>query len=161
MCINKKMIMAPATKKVATKKMAIKKISLLVLMMFIVSESLAFAAPPAGKNRQFTRIYTAAMDNSQKPPAKRKEYHKRRELHDKARDALRSGRIVSLGVIRRSVRQNFKGRILDVRLIEPRQQGRPYMYDLKLLQKDGKLVFIRVNARNGQIINVKGRKRRK
>lgn len=133
------------------------------LTALVISDAAVYAAPPdeKGKDRQAKRKKSPAVERSLIPPSQRKNKVKRPAHHDRAREELRSGRIISLGVIRRSIRKNFKGRILDVRLIEPRQSGRPYMYDLKLLQGDGKLVFIRVNARNGRIVNVKGKEKRK
>lgn len=75
-----------------------------------------------------------------------------------ARDALQSGRIKSLGVIRQRVKQSFPGKIVDVRLLEPRRKSKPYIYKVKLLRKDGKLLELKINAANARIIGVKGNK---
>lgn len=75
---------------------------------------------------------------------------------DAARDAMRSGRIVSLSVIRRQVRQSFPGKIVDVRLQEPNRPNRPYIYVVKVLRKDGKLLFLNVNGTTAKIMSVKG-----
>lgn len=76
--------------------------------------------------------------------------------HDKARDAMKSGRIVSLSVIRQRVQQSFPGKIVDVRLIEPKRNNWPYMYLVKVLRKDGKLLVVKINATNAEIVGVKG-----
>jgi len=76
--------------------------------------------------------------------------------HDKARDALKSGHIVSLSVIRKRIKQSFPGKIVDVRLIDPKKKNQPYMYIVKLLRKDGKLLELKINATNATIVSVKG-----
>ncbi|NOZ41933.1 MAG: hypothetical protein GXP02_02015 [Alphaproteobacteria bacterium] len=81
---------------------------------------------------------------------------KQRYRYNKARKALRSGRIVSLSVIRRRIRQSFPGKIVDVRLQEPRGENRRYIYIVKLLRKDGRLLVLRINAANARIISVRG-----
>ncbi len=75
-----------------------------------------------------------------------------------ARDALKSGRIVSLGVIRKRVKQSFPGKIVDVRLLEPKRNNTPYFYKVKVLRKDGKLLELKINAGNAKIVGVKGNK---
>ncbi len=76
--------------------------------------------------------------------------------HDKARDAMKSGRIVSLSVIRQRIQQSFPGKIVDVRLIEPKKNNRPYIYLVKVLRKDGRLLVVKINAANAEIVAVKG-----
>jgi len=77
--------------------------------------------------------------------------------HNRARDALKSGRIVSLSIIRGMIRKRFSGKIIDVLLIEPEWEGRPYIYKVKLLQENGRLLMLRLNASNAQIVSVRGR----
>lgn len=76
--------------------------------------------------------------------------------HNRARDALKSGRIVALSVIRQRVRQSFPGKIVDVRLLEPKKKNKAYLYMVKVLRKDGKLIVIKVNASTAKIITVRG-----
>ncbi len=100
---------------------------------------------------------TPVQDSLIRPTAKRpnpvtdKVYRQ-----DRARDAMRSGRIVSLSVIRKRIRQSFPGRIVDVRLLEPKNKNLPYIYMVKVLRKDGKLLMLRINAANAKIVSVKG-----
>gem|GEM_PF-4555944 len=78
--------------------------------------------------------------------------------HDRARDAMKSGRIVSLSVIRSTIKQRYPGRIVDVQLIEPRNNSGQIFYNVKVLTGQGKLMNVRLNARNGNITNVKGQR---
>lgn len=75
---------------------------------------------------------------------------------DKAREAMRLGHIVSLSVIRKQVRQSFPGKIIDVRLLEPKNKKLPYIYRVKVLRKDGKLLIVNLNAATARIVGVKG-----
>lgn len=76
--------------------------------------------------------------------------------HDDARERVRAGDIVSLSVIRRTVRKKYPGRIVDVRLLVPKRAGINYLYDVRVLTKAGKLLSIKVDAKNARIIDVKG-----
>ncbi|WP_339863639.1 hypothetical protein [Paremcibacter congregatus] len=91
-----------------------------------------------------------------RPPAKKNPIANQIYRHDRARDALQSGRIVSLSVIRSKIRQSFPGKIIDVRLLEPKKKSRPYLYMVKVLRKDGKLLMVKVNAATAEIVGVKG-----
>lgn len=76
--------------------------------------------------------------------------------HDRAREAVKSGKIVSLSVIRNKVRQNYPGKIVDVRLFEPKGKKGQHMYDVRVLTKQGKVLVITVNAKNAKVVKVKG-----
>lgn len=102
--------------------------------------------------KQYTKPATV------KQPVQKRTIQKQYYRQNTARDALKSGRIVSLGVIRQRVQQSFPGKIVDVRLQEPRSNNRNYMYMVKVLRKDGKLLELKINAANGSIISVKGNK---
>lgn len=93
-----------------------------------------------------------------KPPARRDVTRSRTYRQNTARQALKSGRIVSLAVIRARVRQSFPGKIVDVRLLEPKNNKRPYIYKVKVLRKDGKLLELKINAADARIVGVKGNK---
>jgi len=95
-------------------------------------------------------------DHIIRPRDRREKFLKKKFRHNTARKALESGRIVSLSVIRGRIRQSFPGKIVDVRLLEPRGDNRPYIYAVKLLRKDGRLLLLRVNAANARIISVRG-----
>ena len=93
-----------------------------------------------------------------KPKTKRDNIRRYNYRQNTARDALKSGRIVSLGVIRKRIRQSFPGKIVDVRLLEPKRKNALYFYKVKVLRKDGKLLELKVNAATAQIVGVKGNK---
>ena len=76
--------------------------------------------------------------------------------HDQARDALRSGNILSLSVIRKAVQSEYPGKIVDVRLLIPKRRGINYLYDVRVLTDAGKLLSVKIDAKNARIIDVKG-----
>jgi len=104
----------------------------------------------------FQKTPARKQDHSVRPRDRREKFLKKKFRHNTARKALESGRIVSLSVIRGRIRQSFPGKIVDVRLLEPRGDNRPYIYVVKLLRKDGRLLLLRVNAANARIISVRG-----
>ena len=76
--------------------------------------------------------------------------------HDQARDAVRSGNILSLSIIRKAVSKEYPGRIVDVRLLVPKREGINYLYDVRVLTKAGKLLSVKVDAKSAKIVDVKG-----
>jgi len=95
-------------------------------------------------------------DSLIKPEVRRGPISNKIYRQDKAREAMKSGRIVSLSVIRKQVQKNFPGKIIDVRLFEPKNKNLPYIYRVKVLRKDGKLLILNLNAATAQIVGVKG-----
>lgn len=93
-----------------------------------------------------------------RPNVRRPVVRERNYRQNTARQALKSGHIVSLSVIRKRVKQSFPGKIVDVRLLEPKRNNRTYIYKVKVLRKDGKLLELKINAANAQIVSVKGNK---
>ena len=118
--------------------------------------SFALAAP---QDRNLFKKYIAFQnkrqpaENSLVRPTKRPNPAWRQNT---AREAMQSGRIVSLSVIRNRVYQSFPGKIIDVRLLEPKRNNQSYIYKVKLLRSNGKLLVVRLNAANAQIVSVKG-----
>ena len=76
--------------------------------------------------------------------------------HDQARDAVRSGKILSLSVIRKAVQSEYPGKIVDVRLLVPKREGINYLYAVRVLTDAGKLLSVKINAKNAKIMDVKG-----
>ena len=66
--------------------------------------------------------------------------------HDQARDAVRSGNILSLSVIRKAVQSEYPGKIVDVRLLVPKRRGINYLYDVRVLTDAGKLLSVKIVA---------------
>ena len=102
------------------------------------------------------------LERSLIPPNQKKErvFIRKRQFkalrHDQAQEAVRSGKILSLSQIKQAVNKRYKGRVVDVALAPPRAPNLPYYYHIKLLQRDGRLLLIMVNAQNAQIARVRG-----
>ena len=75
--------------------------------------------------------------------------------HDRARQALEAGEVLPLRTIIESVERDYPGQIVEVEL--EREHGR-WEYEIKLLRSGGSLVKLKVDARDGSILGVKGRK---
>lgn len=75
---------------------------------------------------------------------------------NRARDAYRRGEIVSLDRVMNVVQRRYRGRILDVRLDERR-----LIYHLRMLTRRGRVLKIAVDARNAEILSVRGGRRRR
>lgn len=134
-----------------------------LFLMATVALSGAWAQGKYSQNRHITKRQPSFQKKRPprknrfiRPSTRRDHPGKARYLHNKARKALKSGRIVSLSVIRGRIRKNFPGKIVDVQLMVPRKNNMPYIYIVKLLRKDGRLLLVRVNAANGRIISVRG-----
>ncbi len=73
--------------------------------------------------------------------------------HQRARDAVQSGRIQPLQNVLAMVKRRFPGRVLDADL---RDRGGTPVYSVKMLTPDGKVLSVSVDARNGRILGVRG-----
>lgn len=69
--------------------------------------------------------------------------------HDKARAALVAGEIQPLPKILENVARQHPGDVLEVEL--EREQGR-WIYELKILQSDGRILKLDVDARDASVI---------
>ncbi|MEE8306951.1 MAG: hypothetical protein V3R81_06770, partial [Gammaproteobacteria bacterium] len=68
------------------------------------------------------------------------------------------GDIQSLSIIRRSVTTTYRGRIISTQFVDrPKSQVR-YVYMFRVLGKDGEVMVVHVNAKNSNIIRVKGKR---
>lgn len=68
---------------------------------------------------------------------------------DLARDAVRTGQVLPLEKILGKVKKVCPGDVLEIEL---KQKGDFWLYDVKVLQPDGQLRKLRVNARTGDIL---------
>lgn len=75
--------------------------------------------------------------------------------HDRARAALRAGEVLPLTTILERVAQQQPGQVMEVDL--EREDGR-WIYELKLLNNDGALVKLQVDARDGVVLKRKNGK---
>ncbi len=72
---------------------------------------------------------------------------------EEAQNQSGSGPAVSLKEVRRIVRRQFGGEILDTQLYET---GGGWIYRVRVLQKDGRVVDVGVDGNSGQIVDVQG-----
>jgi uncharacterized membrane protein YkoI len=72
---------------------------------------------------------------------------------DRARAAVQSGEVKPLSQILKTVRKQYKGRVLDAQLID---LGGAWVYRVRVLTQDGQVLDIAVDGRSGQIIGVQG-----
>ncbi|CAM3543960.1 PepSY domain-containing protein [Parendozoicomonas haliclonae] len=72
----------------------------------------------------------------------------------KAREAVDKGDAVSYDVLESSIRQRFYGRIIRV---EMEKDDGIWIYELRLLQDDGRVVEMELNARTLQVLEIEGR----
>jgi len=70
--------------------------------------------------------------------------------HDKARAALVAGEIQPLPKILESVARKHPGDVMEVEL--ERERGR-WIYEIKILQSDGKLLKLDVDAKDAAVID--------
>lgn len=72
--------------------------------------------------------------------------------HDQARAALASGEILPLSAIIAKLEMDFPGQIVEVEL--ERENGQ-WIYEIKLLQKDGYRQKLKVDAKSAAVISKK------
>ncbi|MEE8548373.1 MAG: peptidase, partial [Alphaproteobacteria bacterium] len=80
--------------------------------------------------------------------------------HDRARDAVRAGHVRPLSEILAGINRRFPGRVLDARLIRPGANSTHWRYRVKLLNPEGRVILLTVNARTGKVMGVRGDRRR-
>ena len=77
--------------------------------------------------------------------------------HDRARRAVEQGRALPLRVVLDQVERQFQGRAVNVEL--ERERGR-LIYEIRLLQADGRVVKLDVDAASGAVLKVKQKSRK-
>ena len=75
---------------------------------------------------------------------------------NQARAAYRRGEIQSFATIRRSVISTYQGRIIGTQFVERPKAPVRYVYMFRVLGPDGKVTVVHVNAKNANIIQVRG-----
>ncbi len=76
--------------------------------------------------------------------------------HERARQALEAGQIQPLRAILDRVEREHPGQVMEVEL--ENEDGR-WLYEVKLLQKDGMLVKLKLDARDGTLLGRKEKRR--
>ncbi|MCW2244332.1 PepSY domain-containing protein [Azospirillum canadense] len=74
--------------------------------------------------------------------------------HDRARDALRSGRARPLEEIVAKASADFPGEILDVEFED--EDGR-IVYEIKTITAEGRILKLKYDAATGELLQVRGR----
>ena len=82
------------------------------------------------------------------------------EDHDAARRAVEAGEIKPLSEILTAVEAGHPGRVLEVELERDGKSGARYIYELKVLTADGRVLKIEADARTAEILRVQERRRR-
>jgi uncharacterized membrane protein YkoI len=77
-----------------------------------------------------------------------------RDDHDRARQALLEGKVLSLRDVLDKVSRDFPGEPVE---IEFEEDHGVYSYEIKLLQAQGAILKLEVNAENGEVLRVRGR----
>lgn len=68
----------------------------------------------------------------------------------RAREGVKTGRILPLGKVLARVRQRYSGRLLDAQLVDG--GGRP-VYLIKLMTEDGNVAIVTADAATGDVID--------
>lgn len=76
--------------------------------------------------------------------------------HDRARRALEEGKVLPLRTVLDKVEREYKGQAIKIEF--EHEDGR-FFYEIRLLQSDGRLVKLEVDAVNGKVLAVKRRER--
>lgn len=75
--------------------------------------------------------------------------------HDRARRALDAGQVLPLPAILARVAQDYPGKVLEVELEDEDAQ---WIYEIKLVQPDGRLLKLEVDAADARILKVRGKR---
>ncbi len=74
--------------------------------------------------------------------------------HDRARQALLAGKVLSLRDVLDKVMADYPGEPIE---IEFEEDDGVYEYEIKLLQPAGNIIKLKVDASTGEVIGLKGR----
>lgn len=73
--------------------------------------------------------------------------------HNRARQALQAGQVLPLGQVLERLEREHPGQVLEVELEQ--EEGR-WIYEVKLLQPQGQLVKLKLDARTAVLLPAKG-----
>lgn len=74
------------------------------------------------------------------------------EEHDRARQAFEQGRVLPLARVIEKVEHEQQGRVVKIEFDE--EDGR-YLYEIRLLQADGRMAKLKVDAVDGRVLQIK------
>ncbi len=78
--------------------------------------------------------------------------------HERALQAVQSGQVLPLAKVLALVETAHPGQVLEVELEHEKQQ---WQYEIKLLQPDGRLMKLQVDARTGEVLKRQTRSERR
>lgn len=78
--------------------------------------------------------------------------------HELARQALERGQVLPLRAVLEKVEREYQGQVLKVEF--EREDGR-FIYEIRLLQNDGRMVKLEVDASDGQVLKIRRKDDRK
>ena len=74
--------------------------------------------------------------------------------HELARQALQQGQVLPLRTVIDRVEQQYRGQVIKVEF--EREDGR-FIYEIRLLQNDGRMAKLKVDAVDGRVLSIKRR----
>ena len=72
--------------------------------------------------------------------------------HERARQAVAAGEVLPLRTILERIEREYPGQVMEVEL--EREKGE-WVYEVKVLRKNGVLVKLKINARDGALLGIK------
>jgi hypothetical protein len=78
-----------------------------------------------------------------------------RKDHEIARQALMAGEILPLRRVLERIERDHHGEILEVEL---EHEDNRWLYEVKMLRRDGGINKLLIDARDGQVLEIKGRR---
>ena len=75
-----------------------------------------------------------------------------RGSHELARQALEQGRVLPLRTVLEKIERDYQGQALKV---EFEQDDGRFLYKIRLLQNDGRMVKLKVDAMDGRVLDIK------
>lgn len=79
-----------------------------------------------------------------------------RNDHEQARQALQAGKVLPLRAVLDKVEQQYPGQVVEVEFESKHGQ---YVYDVRLLQTDGAILKITLDAVDGKVLRTKQKSR--
>ena len=84
--------------------------------------------------------------------------HADRRDHELARQALEQGQVLPLREVLDRIERQFGGQVLKIEF--EREDGR-FIYEIRLLQDDGRMAKLQVDAADGQVLKIKRKEHRR
>ena len=72
--------------------------------------------------------------------------------HDLARQALQQGKVLPLRTVLEKVEREYQGQVLKVEF--EHDDGR-FLYEIRLLQQDGRVAVLKIDAVDGRVLQIK------